>query len=109
MGLRRRSLLATAATVSAALVIEAPGAAYAAPTDPVPVPLADLFNNNGIGVGAGDANLDGSGYSFPAGGLPSWPVTVAGLAAGAQQAVGEVHLHLAFGGEVGEFLAQPGA
>ena len=79
MGLRRRHLLAAAATASAAVVVDLPGRAYAASTDPMPVPLADLFDNNGIGAAAGDANLDGFGYGFPAGGLPSGAVTVAGV------------------------------
>ena len=80
MRLRRRDLLAAAATAGAALVIDRPGRALAAAaTDPIPVPLADLFDNNGIGVDAGDANLDGSGYGFPATALPSGAVTVAGV------------------------------
>ncbi|MEJ3750200.1 hypothetical protein WEI85_43940 [Actinomycetes bacterium KLBMP 9797] len=76
----RRQLLAATGAVSGALIIGVPGVARgASSTDPVPVPLDDLFDNNGIGVAAGDANLDGSGYGFPAAGLPTGAVTVDGV------------------------------
>jgi alpha-L-fucosidase len=87
MGMRRRSLLAAAAT-AAMLDVDATGIAEAATdagspdtssADPVPVPISALYNNNGIGVAAGDANIDGSGYGFPAAGLPSGTVTVNGV------------------------------
>ncbi|GIF00858.1 alpha-L-fucosidase [Paractinoplanes rishiriensis] len=62
------------------MIVGVPGGARAAIfTDPVPVPLDDLFDNNGIGVAAGDANLDGSGHGFPAAGMPTGSVTVDGV------------------------------
>ena len=80
MPLRRRVLLAGAAAAGGALAVDLTGSAYAAAaTDPVPVALTDLFNNNGVGVAAGDANVDGSGYGFPAAELPSGSVTVDGV------------------------------
>jgi alpha-L-fucosidase len=80
MRMDRRQLLATTVAASGALIVGVPGVARAAvSTDPVPVPLDELFDNNGIGVAAGDANLDGSGYGFPAAELPTGPVTVDGV------------------------------
>ena len=80
MRMDRRQVLATTVAASGALIVGRPGVASAADsTDPVPVPLDDLFDNNGIGVAAGDANLDGSGYGFPAAGLPAGAVTVDGV------------------------------
>jgi alpha-L-fucosidase len=51
-------------------------AAQAGAGQPVPVPLGAYYNNNGIGTAAGDANVDGSGYAFPASALPSGAVAV---------------------------------
>jgi hypothetical protein len=80
MRMDRRQVLTTTVAASGALIVGRPGVASAADsTDPVPVPLDDLFDNNGIGVAAGDANLDGSGYGFPAAGLPAGAVTVDGV------------------------------
>jgi alpha-L-fucosidase len=80
MRMDRRQLLATTVAASGALIVGVPGVARAASsTDPVPVPLDDLFDNNGIGIAAGDANMDGSGYGFPADGLPTGAVTVDGV------------------------------
>ncbi|HKT00484.1 MAG TPA: hypothetical protein VJT31_13200, partial [Rugosimonospora sp.] len=81
MALRRRGLLAGAVVAGGALAVDLPGVARAAATatDPVPVALSDLFNNNGIGVAAGDADIDGSGYGLPAAELPAGAVTVDGV------------------------------
>ncbi len=44
------------------------------------VPLASFFNNNGIGRTPGQANFDGSGYSYPADQVPaSGLITVDGV------------------------------
>jgi alpha-L-fucosidase len=94
VGWQRRHLLAAAATAATAAMVDAAGSpAKAAPIaadpagtrdvsaapDPVPVSLSVLFDNNGIGVAAGDANVDGPGYGFPAADLPSGRVTLAGI------------------------------
>ena len=87
MGLQRRHLLIATATATGALTLDLsrPGAALAEghPVDadgqPIPVPLDELMNNNGIGTVSGDANLDGSGYGFPADSLPSGSVTAGGV------------------------------
>jgi serine/threonine protein kinase len=47
---------------------------------PVQVSLTSFFNNEGIGSYPGEANFDGSGYSYPAGLVPSAGlVTVQGI------------------------------
>lgn len=82
MGLRRRHLLAAAATAAGTLIIDldtAGPAAAATPTEPVPVPIDAWLTNNGIGTAAGDADIGGSGYGFPADALPSGAVTLAGV------------------------------
>jgi alpha-L-fucosidase len=70
------TLLALATELSAHTATRANAAA---PTTPVPVPLTSYLDNNGIGSAAGDANIDGSGYGFPAAGLPSGQTTVGGV------------------------------
>ncbi|BCJ31310.1 alpha-L-fucosidase [Actinocatenispora sera] len=92
MGLPRRHLLTAAAGTGGALALGAAAPALAAPAGtgktaaggsepaaPVPVPIAAKYDNNGIGTAPGDANIDGSGYGFPAGQLPSGSVTVDGV------------------------------
>ena len=81
---RRRRIagagLAVLLSVATALSGYVPHARAAAPTTPVPVALDSYRNNNGIGTAAGDANIDGSGYGFPASALPSGSVNVGGVA-----------------------------
>jgi alpha-L-fucosidase len=87
VGLQRRHLLIATATATGALTLDLsrPVAALAeghpvdADAQPIPVPLDELMNNNGIGTVSGDANLDGSGYGFPADSLPSGSVTAGGV------------------------------
>src|SRR4051812_30523741 len=90
VGLRRRYLLTGAATAVTAAMLDIPGAPAAATPDaavgsgaqprsapdPVQVPISAGYDNNGIGVAAGDADLDGSGYGFPAADLPSGRIRV---------------------------------
>jgi len=93
MGLRRRHLLTAAAGTGGALALGGTGTARAGtgaagtgaagsggPAAPVPVAIDDLFDNDAIGTAPGDANVDGSGYGFPADQLPTGgPVTVDGI------------------------------
>src|SRR3954470_22620894 len=79
MRITRREILAVTATATGALVVGSHPATAADRTDPVPVALDGLFDNNGIGTAAGDADLDGSGYGFPAGTLASGDVTLGGV------------------------------
>jgi alpha-L-fucosidase len=66
---------AAAATSAAADVLAGP-----ASSQPVPVPLTPYLNNDGIGSAPGQANFDGSGYSYPASQLPAGQtVTLGGI------------------------------
>src|SRR4051794_7531110 len=90
VGLRRRHVLTGAATAVTAAMLDISGTpAAAAPDgvvgsgaqprsapDPEPVPISAGYDNNGIGMAAGDADLDGSGYGFPAIDLPSGRIRV---------------------------------
>jgi alpha-L-fucosidase len=50
------------------------------PGSPVAVPLSAYVNNDGIGSAPGQANFDGSGYSYPADQMPAaGPVTLGGV------------------------------
>lgn len=50
------------------------------PPKPVEVSLGSFFNNEGIGSWPGEANFDGSGYSYPATQLPAGGrITVSGV------------------------------
>jgi alpha-L-fucosidase len=67
-----------AGTVPSAVADE-PLIAVAIP-DPVLVPLTQYYDNDGIdSASARDGNFDGSGYTFPAEGLPSGRVVVDGV------------------------------
>jgi alpha-L-fucosidase len=60
--------------------VSAYGAGFEPAPDPVPVPLEDYFDNDGIDTAsAHDGNFDGSGYDYPGEALPSGPTTVAGV------------------------------
>lgn len=79
-----RTLTLGAALVAVlALTTSVPRAASAQPTGappaPAPVSLSGYADNNGVGVAPGDANVDGSGYGFPAAALPSGSATVDGI------------------------------
>src|SRR3954462_12802969 len=49
-------------------------------TDPITVPLGGHLDNDGIGAGPGQADFDGSTYSFPADQVPAaGTVTLGGV------------------------------
>jgi alpha-L-fucosidase len=82
---RRASRLALAVGLAGALVVSAT-AATAAPvrpktgTSPVPVPLNGYLDDDGIGGSPGQADFDGSRYSFPADQMPAaGTVTLGGV------------------------------
>jgi alpha-L-fucosidase len=79
---RGQAAVGVAALGIAAFVSHGPPAAptvAAQAGDPVTVSLGGLRDNNGIGVAPGDANIDGSGYGFPASELPTGLTTVDGV------------------------------
>src|SRR3954449_5008596 len=78
----RRTALGLALGATVLATIADTGTAFAASSapNPVPVPLDGLFDNDGIDTATThDGNFDGSGYTFPAEGLPSGPTTVDGV------------------------------
>ncbi len=70
----RRAIVA-AGLVGALLMSGTAATAALAPaqqgTDPVPVPLTGYVDNDGIGASPGQADFDGSHYSFPADQMPA--------------------------------------
>ncbi|MFC0438965.1 alpha-L-fucosidase [Kutzneria buriramensis] len=79
---RRTALGLALGATALATISTGTGAAFAASDapNPVPVPLDGLFDNDGIDTATThDGNFDGSGYTFPAEGLPSGPITVDGV------------------------------
>jgi alpha-L-fucosidase len=78
----RRLTLATGLAVAlvASLVATTPAPAEQQGTAPVPVPLTAYVGNDGIGDGPGQADFDGSHYSYPADQLPgAGTVTLGGV------------------------------
>ena len=77
------ALAATAAGVTSASAAPQPGrpgGGFVPAAAPVPVPLDDYFDNDGIDTAtAHDGDFDGSGYTFPGEALPSGQATVSGV------------------------------
>lgn len=72
-----RPATASTGTAGSARVSQA---AASGPGEPVPVPLSGYLNNDGIGSAPGQANFDGSGYSYPADQMPAaGPVSLGGV------------------------------